>query len=153
MTPSVTYRMNSFFFTFGVGGMEDLRPNVGLDRRTRSECAQRTDALVRPCRRTCWAALDLLSCYGANPRTDQAESANMVGTHGVNATRLATTGTAKRTTDLSRRRKRITGHTSHSHASTSHGFADTKSTFTKNIAAQRANTQMACRTQETASLR
>jgi hypothetical protein len=33
----------------------ELRHNVGNERRTRGECAKRTDALVRPSRLTCYA--------------------------------------------------------------------------------------------------
>lgn len=31
-----------------------MRSNVGVDRRTRSECAKRKGARVRPCRTTCY---------------------------------------------------------------------------------------------------
>jgi hypothetical protein len=48
------------FMIYEVGKWLNLTPNVGDDRRTRGVCAQRTDALARPCRSTGYMELAAL---------------------------------------------------------------------------------------------
>ena len=58
-------------------GRWDVLPNVGNDRRTRGVCAQRTDALVRPCRATCY--VKPLVPKPTKPACPDATGANNVG--------------------------------------------------------------------------